>query len=233
MIGSEVAASPADGACRSRFVEPRRTVGYAESPARTSTAGRAPMTVDDLWFLADEARQRAEQAYHRLRRSHADADYLEPVHTRRVSRPRFRTLASRVKSTGTPYGVHTVVRRRDDEILLVRHEGVDLWVLPGGGVDGDEGFTEAARRELAEEAGISADYGGLAMATRIDIRCDGHQTWGVMPVYRARADETAELSVNDPDEEISAARWFRVSELPADTRDRDDLLSWYDHVAGD
>ncbi|ELZ91327.1 Mut/nudix family protein / 7,8-dihydro-8-oxoguanine triphosphatase [Haloferax mucosum ATCC BAA-1512] len=189
------------------------------------------MTMDDLWFLADEARQRAEQAYHRLRRDHTD--FIEPVHSRRVSRPRFRTLATRVKATGTPYGVHTVVRRRDDEILLVRHEGVDMWVLPGGEVDDDERFTEAARRELAEEAGIDADYGGLAMATRVDIRCDGHQLWGVMPVYRARADFDVELSVNDPDDEISTARWFDVGDLPADTRDRDDLLAWHGHVTGD
>ncbi|AFK18968.1 NUDIX domain-containing protein [Haloferax mediterranei ATCC 33500] len=189
------------------------------------------MTVDDLWFLADEARQRAEQAYHRLRSGHAE--FIEPVHTRRVSRPRFRTLATRVKATGTPYGVHTVVRRRDDEILLVWHEGVDMWVLPGGGVDDGERFPEAARRELAEEAGITADYGGLAMATRVDIRCDGHQTWGVMPIYRARTETGVKLSVDDPDDEISEARWFHVDEIPADTRDRDDLLNWYGHVAGD
>ncbi|WP_396613235.1 NUDIX hydrolase [Haloferax sp. S1W] len=186
------------------------------------------MTVDDLWFLADEARQRAEQAYHRLRRSHTE--FLEPVHTKRVSRARFRTLASRVKSTGTPFGVHTIVRRRDDEVLLVRHDGVEMWVLPGGNVASGEGFREAARRELAEEAGIGAEYDGLAMATRIDLRCDGHQTWGVMPIYQARAEQAAELAVRDPDDEISAARWFHVSDVPDDTRDREDLLRWYDHA---
>ncbi|KAB1194527.1 NUDIX domain-containing protein [Haloferax sp. MBLA0076] len=189
------------------------------------------MTVDDLWFLADQARQRAEQAYHRLRRNHTD--FLEPVHTRRVSRERFRTLATRVKSTGTPYGAHTVVRRGDDEVLLVRHEGVDMWVLPGGGVDEGEGFREAARRELVEEAGITADYGGLAMATRVDIRCGGHQTWGIMPIYRARAEGESTPSADDPDGEISAARWFSVDNVPADTRDRADLRAWFDHVTDD
>ncbi|WP_410764958.1 NUDIX hydrolase [Haloferax sp. DFSO60] len=189
------------------------------------------MAVDDLWFLADEAAQRAEQTYHRLQQGHTD--FLEPTNTQHVSRERFRTLAQRVKATGTPFGVHTIVRRDDDEILLVRHEGVDMWVLPGGGVDNGEAFPEAARRELAEEAGIDAEYTGLAMATRVEIRCSRHQTWGVMPIYQARANEECKLSINDPDEEISAARWFDVSNVPTDTRDRRELVAWHDHVAGD
>ncbi|KAB1196527.1 MULTISPECIES: NUDIX hydrolase [Haloferax] len=187
------------------------------------------MTVDNLWFLADQARQRAEQTYHRLQRTHTD--FLEPVHTRHVSRERFRTLASRVKSTGTPYGAHTVVRRDDDEILLVRHEGVDLWVLPGGGVDEGETFRDAARRELDEEAGITATYDGLAMATKVELRCDGHRTWGVMPIYQAHADDDSTPVADDPDGEVSAARWFSVDDIPDDTRDRADLFAWFDSVA--
>lgn len=186
------------------------------------------MTVDNLWFLADQARQRAEQAYHRLQQTHTD--FLEPVHTRRVSRDRFRTLALRVKSSGTPYGAHTVVRRGDDEVLLVRHDGVDMWVLPGGGVDDGESFSDAAQRELVEEAGITADYGGLAMATKVKIRSDGHQTWGVMPIFRARADDGSTPVADDPDGEVSAARWFAIDDVPADTRDWADLRAWFDHV---
>ncbi|WP_416839435.1 NUDIX hydrolase [Haloferax sp. DFSO52] len=186
------------------------------------------MTVDNLWFLADQARQRAEQTYHRLQRTHTD--FLEPVHTRRVSRDRFRTLALRVKASGTPYGSHTLVRRADDEILLVRHEGVDMWVLPGGGVDDGESFQAAARRELAEEAGITATYNGLAMATRVDIWCDGHQTWGIMPIYQARAADSSTPVADDPEGEVSAAKWFSIDDIPADTRDRSDLRAWFDHV---
>lgn len=183
------------------------------------------MTVDDLWFLADEATQRAEQAYHRLRERHSG--FLRRTHTRYVGRRRFRTLARRVKSTGAPYGAQTLVHRDTDEILLVRHEGVDLWVLPGGELLDEETYREAAERELAEEAGVSADYRGLAMANRIDIECDDHSTWGVLPVFEAAATEL-DLSVRDPDDEISAAEWFSVSNLPEDTRDRDDILAWHD-----
>ncbi|MFB6172465.1 MAG: NUDIX hydrolase [Haloarculaceae archaeon] len=176
---------------------------------------------DDLWYLADEAEQNAERVYHRL--TGGQADPAEFVRRRQVSRSRFRTLAERVRQTGTPYGVHTVVYRPSGELLLVRHEGVGLWVLPGGEQQADESFREAAERELAEEAGVRVDYEGLAYLTRVEFRCADHAAWGVMPVFAALA-ETHDPSVSDPDDEISAARWF--AELPPDTRDRTDLRDW-------
>lgn len=179
--------------------------------------------VDDLWYLASQANQRAEQAYHALTADRDSESYLEFERERTVSRRRFRTLAERVECSGAPYGAHTIVYRESGELLLVRHEGVGLWVLPGGGLDGDESFREAAERELNEEAGVDVSYDGLAMLTRIRFRCDGHEAWGVMPVYAAEA-ETTVPEVQDPDDEISKARWFET--LPPDTRDRDDLLEW-------
>ncbi|EMA38082.1 NUDIX hydrolase, partial [Halococcus hamelinensis] len=107
------------------------------------------------------------------------------------------------------------------------HEGVGLWVLPGGGVDPGESFRETAERELAEEAGVEARYEGLALTTRVEVRCDDHATWGVLPIFAAAA-ETTDPTVSDPDEEISAAEWF--ADLPADTRDRQDLLAWREHA---
>lgn len=181
-------------------------------------------TVDDLWFLADEAGRRAERAYHRLRDRYDG--FLERRRTRRLPRERFRTVARRVKATGAPYGAHTLVYRGDaDSVLLVRHEEADLWVPPGGEVRSGERYHEAAERELAEEAGVAAAYEGLALVTRVEFACDEYRTWGVLPVFAAEA-ETHEPSVADPDGEISAARWFPFDDLPADTRDRDDLLAW-------
>jgi len=178
-------------------------------------------TLDDLWYLSEEAQQQAEQAYHRL--SERYDGFREISHTKRVSRPRFRTLAERIRESGTPYGAHTIVYRPSGELLLVRHEDVDLWVLPGGMLDGDESFREAATRELAEEAGIAVDYDGLALLSRVRVYASDYSTWGVMPVFSARAVETA-TEVTDPDGEISAARWFR--DLPEDTRDRQHIAEW-------
>ncbi|MFC4245842.1 NUDIX hydrolase [Natribaculum luteum] len=179
------------------------------------------MAVDELTLRADEASRCAEDAYRRLEARYDE--FVERDRTQRVSRRRFRTLVERIRRTGAPFGAHTIVYRESGELLLVRHEGVDLWVLPGGGVDGGESFAETARRELAEEAGVEARYDGLAMVTRIELDASGYRTWGVLPIFAARA-ETFEPDVTDPDGEISVARWF--SKLPEDTRDRDDLLAW-------
>ncbi|WP_336038181.1 NUDIX hydrolase [Halobacterium yunchengense] len=183
------------------------------------------MPVDDLWYLASRAEQRAERAYHALTASHDD--FLEFDRHRTVSRRRFRTLAERVERTGAPFGAHTAVYRENGDVLLVRHEDVDLWVLPGGGVDGDESFREAARRELHEEAGVDATYDGLAMVTSVSFACDGYSSWGVLPVFEACADDT-DLEVRDPDGEISAAAWF--ADFPDDTRDRGQLQRWRDRA---
>jgi 8-oxo-dGTP diphosphatase len=181
--------------------------------------------VDDLWYLASQANQRAEQAYHALTADRDSESYLEIERSRTVSRRRFRTLAERVDSCGCPFGAHTIVYRDSGELLLVRHDGVDLWVLPGGGLCGDESFREAAERELHEEAGIVANYDGLAMLTTVRFRSGSHEAWGVMPIFAAEAGAT-NPEVRDPDDEISDARWFET--LPEDTRDRGDLVAWRD-----
>ncbi|MCQ4332559.1 NUDIX domain-containing protein [Natronomonas sp. F2-12] len=179
-------------------------------------------SIDGLWYLAEEAERRAERAAHRLSERYGD-EGIRRTYRKRVSRARFRTLATRIRRHGTPYGVHTLVRREGGELLLVRHEGVDLWVLPGGGVDGSESFRETAERELEEEAGIGATYRGLAMVARVEINCRGCDTWGLLPVFHATA-ETTETAVSDPDGEISDARWFDPDGMPEDTRDRGDLI---------
>jgi 8-oxo-dGTP diphosphatase len=179
-------------------------------------------TVDDLWFLTTRAEQRAEQSYHRL--TDAYDDFLERTHSRRVSRSRFRTLAERIAETGAPYGAHSVVYRPSGELLLVWHAGVDMWVVPGGEPDPGESFREAAERELAEEAGVEARYDGLALNVRVDVRCEGYSTWGVLPLFEARPTDDSTPEPADPDGEITEAGWF--AELPENTRDREDLRAW-------
>lgn len=188
------------------------------------------MPVDDLWFLAQRASQRAERAYHALTADHEG--FVEFDRERAVSRDHFRRLAERVVATGAPYGAHTVVYRENGDLLLVRHEGVDRWVVPGGGVREGESYRAAAERELREEAGVGADYEGLAMVTDVTFRSGGHEAWGVLPVFAARAAaDAAPSAAADPDGEISDARWFDT--LPEDTRDRADLRAWRDRALGE
>lgn len=177
--------------------------------------------VDRLWYLADEADQQAEQIYHQLDSAHEG--HREFTKQRWVSRPRFRTIADRVTDNGLPYGAHAVVTDEAGRVLLVRHDAVDMWVLPGGEVRPDEAFEQAARRELREEAGIDATFDGLALLGRVEFHNEDHFTWGVLPIYEAHAETTA-LSVEDPDGEITDARWVRT--FPDDTRDRAVLEEW-------
>jgi 8-oxo-dGTP diphosphatase len=179
--------------------------------------------VDDLWYLADEADQQAEQSYHDLREQYDQ--YREFEMTKQVRRSRFETVARRIKDNGAPYGAHTLTYRADGELLLVRHEGVEKWVLPGGQADDDERFHEAARRELEEEAGVDAQFHGLALLGRVTFVCEEYSTWGILPIFEGKVrDGAVEPSVDDPDGEISAAEWFE--ELPPDTRDREQLQRW-------
>ena len=181
-------------------------------------------TFDGLWYLTDEADRAAERARHRLRDRYGD-DHLERTYRKRVSRGRFRTLAERIREGGAPYGAHTLVSRPSGELLLVRHGGVDMWVLPGGEPESGESFRETAARELGEEAGIEARYDGLAMSVRVEVVHGDHETWGVMPVFGARASATASPTATDPDGEITAARWFPPEAVPEDTRDREDVIA--------
>ena len=206
---------------RSRRVRDGRFRSTLESSV--SVPQRQMTTVDKLWYLADEAEQQAQQTYHRLTQDYGN--YLRFETTKHVSRRRFRTIASRIRDNGAPYGAHTITYREDGALLLVRHEAVGLWVLPGGETSGGESFRSAAERELHEEAGIDAEYGGLGLLVRVNFSDDDHSTWGVLPVFEAKALSTDPV-VSDPDEEISDAQFFL--DLPEDTRDRTQLERWRD-----
>ncbi len=54
---------------------------------------------------------------------------------------------------------------QDGKVLLVRlrREGVyDFWVLPGGGIEGEEGIFRAAEREVWEETGLEVQAEKIA-----------------------------------------------------------------------
>lgn len=179
------------------------------------------MPLDDLWYLAAEAEQPAQRARQALRERHDD--YLRITHEHAVDRDRFRTLASRIRAHGAPYGAHAILYRPSGDLLLARDEVVDQWVLPGGMARHGEGLAAAARREIAEEVGIHVDLDDLAILSRVEVHWNDHDVWGVLPIYAAEVTD-ADPVVDDPDGEITAARWFR--ELPADARDREHLRAW-------
>ncbi len=55
---------------------------------------------------------------------------------------------------GVSLGVRVVILDAEGAVYLVRHSYMKGWYLPGGGVERGETALEAAKREVAEEAGI-------------------------------------------------------------------------------
>jgi 8-oxo-dGTP pyrophosphatase MutT (NUDIX family) len=98
-----------------------------------------------------------------------------------------------------------------DRVLLVRHTyGPPKWDLPGGTARRGEPPAETARREMAEELGVTID--GLvdlgSFAGRIDRRRD------TMHCFHADIDDQ-ELTIDLG--EIDEVRWFSPDHLPPNT----------------
>lgn len=53
-------------------------------------------------------------------------------------------------------GVRVIVPDEEGKILMVKqtHEGKDVWMVPGGGIEAGENSEEAAIREVFEETGL-------------------------------------------------------------------------------
>jgi NAD+ diphosphatase len=101
--------------------------------------------------------------------------------------------------------------RRGREVLLSRHTYgfKHLWVLTGGWVDAAETLEHAARRELAEEVGMTA----------VDLTYFGSEAWGLngagvlLALFTARSADPAAEPVVDG-HEIAEARFFPLDDLP-------------------
>ncbi|WP_432151063.1 NUDIX hydrolase [Streptomyces sp. bgisy029] len=112
----------------------------------------------------------------------------------------------------------------DDRILLLHgHEpgdpGNDWWFTPGGGLEGEETHEEAARRELAEETGITDIELGPVLWKRIcSFPFDGRRWDQDEWYFLARTAQTAtapqgltELELRS----VSGLRWWTSAELLA------------------
>jgi 8-oxo-dGTP diphosphatase len=53
-------------------------------------------------------------------------------------------------------GVRVIIPDEEGRVLMVKqvHEGRDLWLVPGGGIEAGENSKEAAVREVREETGL-------------------------------------------------------------------------------
>jgi 8-oxo-dGTP pyrophosphatase MutT (NUDIX family) len=116
----------------------------------------------------------------------------------------------------------------EDRVLLFRF--VDpvttaaFWITPGGGLEGDETFEEAARRELLEETGIEAgsDLGPAVWERTLEVRY-GHRRFHQYERYyplrvnrsTVRTDRMQDYETTD----LAEHRWWSLRDLAA-CRDR-------------
>ena len=117
-------------------------------------------------------------------------------------------------------------------LLLVRHEKPDrdpYWVLPGGRLEPGETIPECARREVAEETGLSARFSGVLYVG--EFLREGRHTVDVTTRMTLEGEAEASLG-SDPevapgsDPTLREVRWVGVEELreirllPASAKER-------------
>ena len=101
-------------------------------------------------------------------------------------------------------GVHAVVFDDQERILLVHRRDMDLWDLPGGGLDPGELPTEGAIRETKEETGLDVEVERLFI-----IGVAQEQLLGFVFYCRIIG---GEMTTTDESDVVS---FFALSELPA------------------
>lgn len=102
-----------------------------------------------------------------------------------------------------------------EQALLILPRGQSEWGLPGGGVESDESFERAARREVLEEAGVGCEITGLWRLKRNTWRSDdpGDDRESVSLHVFFDADYVGG-SINVQAGEIDGAVWFAEQPEP-------------------
>ncbi|MGI8486478.1 MAG: NUDIX hydrolase [Thermomicrobiales bacterium] len=128
----------------------------------------------------------------------------------------------------TRLAVRTLVVNERDEILLIQHQNAvavdptqpDLltyWVAPGGGIERDETFEEAAIRELWEETGISGvNIGPWIWSRERQIVIHGEAVQARERHYLARVGDPAVSFANIEEGEFPVFkdyRWWALAAL--------------------
>jgi ADP-ribose pyrophosphatase YjhB (NUDIX family) len=113
---------------------------------------------------------------------------------------------------GMTLGVRAVVLDGDNRVFLVKHSYVSGWHLPGGGVEVGETFSEALRRELAEEGRIELAGEPVLHGVFLNSHVSRRDHVAVYLVRQFRQDRLPE-----PNREIIACGFFDVATLPAET----------------
>lgn len=99
---------------------------------------------------------------------------------------------------------------RDGKLLLGKRKGYNegAWGVPGGHLEHGEGFEEAARRELLEETGLTAE---TLVFQNVVNRCSGDEQY--LHVSFLADGVVGEPVLTEPDK-CSGWGWFPLDALP-------------------
>lgn len=114
---------------------------------------------------------------------------------------------------------------KDNKVLLVLHNGFHKWVPPGGHVDADELYHEAAEREFLEETGLEvraisaapiihpADHNStpLPLPFYSDVMTEGFKIPTVGQYFYV--EQTGDHQLVHQQAELDDAAWFTAEEL--------------------
>ncbi|MBB5869878.1 8-oxo-dGTP pyrophosphatase MutT (NUDIX family) [Allocatelliglobosispora scoriae] len=114
-----------------------------------------------------------------------------------------------------------------DRVLLIHHNRIDQWLYPGGHLEPDEDPAEAALREVREETGIEAEIIGPEPFRHPSVRSIPVPFAIIeMPIPSHRGGPQNHIdfvfvcrpvggSLHAQLEEVGAARWTPIAELPS------------------
>jgi len=128
-----------------------------------------------------------------------------------------RTLTDKksTKRVAPLYGAFAIVKTSNNEFVFQRqsYDQIDVtrndWMVPGGKLEGDESFEEAAIREVREETGMEVKITGLyKIFHHVNNFADGSEEWYLAVFFANVVSE----SVNPYSNEVLEVKRFK--ELP-------------------
>ena len=120
--------------------------------------------------------------------------------------------------TGSRPAARVVLIDENDRVLylhaLESSTGKEFWVLPGGGLESQESFEEAAVREVREETGLEVDLGTCVWTRHHIFEWQGkpHDQYEVFFVSRV---VVSDISPPQPDDYVIGHEWWTHTRLKA------------------
>lgn len=114
-----------------------------------------------------------------------------------------------------------VVSPERDAVLLIFHKKLGIWVQPGGHIEAsDTSLEAAARREVAEEVGLTLPADSSAAIFDLDIHTiparkdePAHEHFDVRYCFHAPTRDFV------PSDEVAGARWAELAKIDQLTTD--------------